>query len=119
METDAAGAAKLGDGPDRLQHADLIVGGHHAHQQRVVPQVLGELLEIHQPRGGHRQFRERKAVAAQVAQRIEHCLVFGAEAEQMAAVAPGLQLCFGQALECQVVGLGGAAGEHHRAGWHP
>ena len=110
-------AAALAEGGDRgqgLEHADLVVGGHHADQQHVVAQGRLEPGQIHQAIGRHRQQLQGEAVAAQIGQGVEHGPVLTHQAQQ---APPRFALLQGQlagSLEGQVVGLGGAAGEDHR-----
>jgi hypothetical protein len=102
------------EGPDRgqgLEHADFVVGGHYAHHQGGWAEGLFELAQIHQAIAANGQFAELEAVAGQVAQGIEHGSVFRGQGDQLAPRATRRQFRLGQALEGQVVGFGGAAGE--------
>ncbi len=116
MQGDAPLAAERPDGGEGLQHADLVVGGHHAHQQGVVAQGLAESVQVHQAIGLHRQHGELKAMAGQIAQGLQHRPVLRGQGEQ---VAPPLAAGLHQPLDRQVVGLGGSTGEDHLPRRHP
>ena len=92
VETDASLAAEGADGRQRLQHTDLVVGGHHAHQQRVGPQGRFQHRRLQQAIGPHRQHGERKAMPFEVPQWIEHRAVFRGHGDQMPPPAAGLEL---------------------------
>ena len=75
-----------------------------------------QIAQIQQPIGAHRQHRKGKAAPFQLAHGVEHGLVLRGHRDQVTAqVLPR----FRQPLERQVVGLGGAAGEHHPLDGHP
>ena len=111
VEGDSPLAAEGADRGQGLEHADFVVGGHHAHHQGLGAQGRFELVQIHQAIAAHRQFAEPEAMAGQVAQGIEHGPVFRGQGHELAPAAARRQFRLGQALEGQVVGLGGAAGE--------
>ena len=70
-------------------------------------------MEIEQTIGLHRQHRELKAEALQIAAGVEHRPVLGGHRDN---VPPPREPRLTQALDGQVVGFGGPAGEHHRVG---
>jgi hypothetical protein len=116
------GALAVAEGRQRgqgLEHADLVVGGHHAHQQHVVAEGMLQRCGTEAAIAVHRQQGEGEAMAFEIVQGIQHRPVFAHQAHQPPAAAGSTQGRFGHALEGQVVGLGGAAGEHHPLGAGP
>ena len=79
VEQGAPLAAEGTDGGQGLEHADLVVGGHHRHQQGVWPHDVGQLIKIHQAIAPHRQHGDGESVPRQPGQGIEHGSVFGGE----------------------------------------
>ena len=61
VEQDAAGARQAADRGERLQHADLVVGGHHADQDGLRLDGRFERREIDQAVGADRQHRDAAA----------------------------------------------------------
>ena len=106
--------AELNDGLHRLEDADLVVGGHNAHQQRLRAQGLLQLVEVDPAVGLGRQTHQLKAMPRQVAHRIEDGPVFGGQADQAPAGAAPPQLRLRDPLDRQVVGFTGAAAEDQR-----
>ena len=113
VEQHAPLAAELGDRGQGRQHADLVIGGHGAEQQHIGLQGRLQLGQIRQTVGLYGQQGERKAMALQVAQRIQHGPMFSGQAHQPPPLAAGRQGRFRHAFDGEVVGFRGAAGEHH------
>ena len=64
VENDAALAADLANFGDRLQDANLVVGGHDRDQDRLVIDGALQIVEIDQPVFLHRQIGHAEAVAS-------------------------------------------------------
>ena len=107
MKGDSVVAAHRGQGHQGLEHPDFVVGRHHAHQLRLGGDRLPQLLRGDQPLGAWGQQGDAETFPLQLLERIEHGVVFGGHADQMAA-APGP----GMAQQGQVVGFRGTTGEH-------
>ena len=100
-----------GDGADlgeRLQDADLVVGGHHRDEHGLVGDRLAQLVEADEAVAVDAEPRDAPALALEPLERIEHRLVLGCDVTHViAAVAAGVR----RALDGEVVRLGRAAGE--------
>ena len=113
MEQDALLLAELADLLDRLERADLIVGRHDADQDGLIGHRLGDLL------GGHlavlvdRQKGDLVAVALEPLARVDDGLVLGHLGDD---VVPLLFVHRRDALDGEIVALGGAAGEDNLLG---
>ena len=108
VEQDAARPGQAADRGQRLQHADLVVGRHHADQDRLRLEGRFERREIDQAVGADRQHRHAAAARLEVPAGVEHRAMLGRHRHDVvAAIARAL----GHALDRQVVRLGGAARE--------
>jgi hypothetical protein len=101
--------AERGDIGDRLQHADFVVGVHHAHQQGLGANGRAQATEIEQAIGEGRQHGGGIAQAFQVAHGVEHGGVLGGHGDDVVAFGT---VGLGHAFYGQVVGFRGPAGEH-------
>ena len=118
MEQNPMAPAQRRNLRQRLEHADLVVGGHHRNQQGVGADRCRQLPQIHQTIRLDRQHGEREAMARQPGHRIEHRPVFGRQGDQAPARLASFDRRLRHPRQGQVVRLRGAAGEHHRLGWH-
>mmetsp|Transcript_26792 Transcript_26792/g.77248 ORF Transcript_26792/g.77248 Transcript_26792/m.77248 type:complete len:240 (-) Transcript_26792:5-724(-) len=119
MEEDLALAAHLPNLREGLEGADLIVDGHHADKDGIVPHGRLELLQIHPARGAlDREVRHVESLLLQAPARVQDALVLGLGGNDVPLVLLALAVEPRDALDAHVVALGGAAGEHHllRAG---
>ena len=107
VQGDAMAAANRSQLLERLEHADFVVGRHHAHQPRFGGDRRLQLLGADQSIGAWGQQGDAEAFPLQLLERIEHGVVFGGHADQMAAPQGA-----GMAQQRQVVGFRGTAGEH-------
>ena len=100
--------AQRADLADRLQHADLVVGGHDGDQDRLVIHGALQIVEIDAAVLLHRQIGHAEAVLLQPLAGVEHGLVLGRLGDDVVAL---LAIHLGDALDGKVVALGGAGGE--------
>ncbi len=109
VEQDPLAAADLlGDGGDRLDRPDLVVGQHHRHQDRPVGQRRLELVRVDAAIAVDRQLDDLEPELLQVAERVPDGVVLHRRRDDPVAVrlsGPG------RALQGEVVGLGAAGGE--------
>ncbi len=99
---------ELADLADGLQHANLVVGRHDGDQNRLVVHGPLQVFEIDQSIGLHRQIGHAVAVLLQPLAGVQHRLVLGHLGDDVvAAFAVHLR----NALDGQVVALGGAGGK--------
>ena len=112
VEQDAARLREAADRGQRLQHADLVVGGHDADQDRLRLEGRFERREIDQAVAADRQHRHAAAARFEVPARIEHRAMLGRHGHDVVA-APIIAIggALGHALDRQVVRFGGAARE--------
>ena len=108
VEDDAAFAAHLADFRDRLQDADFVVGGHDRDQDGLVVHGALQVVEIDQAILLHRQIGHAVAEFLEMLAGVEHGLVFGDRGDDVVAL---LAVHFRDALDGEVVALGGAGGE--------
>ncbi len=108
VEDHAALATELADLGDGLQHADLVVGGHDRDQDGLVVHGALQVVEIDQAVFLHRQVGDAVAVLLQALAGVEHGLVLGDRGDDVIAL---LAVHLGDALDGEVVALGGAGGE--------
>ena len=108
MEEDAAFPRDRADLLDGLHHADLVVDHHHADQNGLVGDGLPKLLEIDQAVPPHRQIGRVASLLLEVLAGVEHGLVFGDHRDDVITLLP---VHLGDALDGEVVRLGGAARE--------
>src|SRR3954447_15456596 len=87
----------------------LVVGGHDRNQDRLVGDRVAEVVEADQAVLLYRQVGHPVAVLLEGLARVDHRLVLGDRSDEMVAL---LAVHLGDALDRQVVRLGGAAGEH-------
>ena len=113
MHRDALLPADLREVRQWLQHADFIVGGHHAHHHGVCGDRLLELCRADQAIRCRLQQCQLESLPLKLTERVENSVVFGDHADEMARSGPGLFPGSGMAEQGKVVGFGGAAGEHH------
>mmetsp|Transcript_20823 Transcript_20823/g.28690 ORF Transcript_20823/g.28690 Transcript_20823/m.28690 type:complete len:420 (-) Transcript_20823:258-1517(-) len=100
-----------------LQHADLVVDGHHGDHARVRPQGRRQLLQPDQPVLLHGQVGDLEPLLLELAAAVQHALVLGLRGDHVPlALAEEPH----RALDGEVVALGGARGEHDllRVGAH-
>jgi hypothetical protein len=102
------GLHRAGDLGHRLHDADLVVGEHDAHQDRLVGDRVGDLRRGDQAVGGRRQVRDREAVALEALAGVERRLVLGLDGDDVLA---RLAVVRGDALDGQVDRLGRARGD--------
>ena len=107
VQGDAMGLAEGTQLLERLEHADFVVGRHHAHQPRFRGDCRLQLFWGDQSIGAWGQQGDAEAFPLQLLERIEHGVVFGGHADQMASPQGA-----GMAQQRQVVGFGGSTGEH-------
>ena len=69
VQPHAARPAGPGEGGERLEHADLVVGRHHRRQHRLVGERRREAIRIDQAVAFHRQHRHAAALVARAAGR--------------------------------------------------
>ena len=106
VKDDPAVSADLCEFLQGLQDADFIVGGHDAHQTRVRPDRFLKLGWRDQAIGLGLEQRNLESFPLQLAEGIQHSVVFRIHADQMSATVGS-----GMAQQGQIVGFGGAAGE--------
>ena len=107
VQGDAMAAADSSQLLKRLEHADFVVGCHHAHQSRLGGDRRLQLIGADQSIGAWSQQGDVEPLPLKLLERIEHSVVLGGHADQMAATQSA-----GMAQQGQVVGFGGTAGEH-------
>ena len=78
-------AAEGADFAHRLDHADLVVGVHHAHQHGLGADGVAQAVEIEQAVGRGGQDGGAAAEALQVADGIEHGFVLGGHGDDVVA----------------------------------
>ena len=98
---------------NRLDGADLVVGGDDADERRPLGDRGGQLLGVDAPVSVHGEVGDLEAVAVEDGGAVHHRLVLDAAGDDVAAVR-GAGPC--DALQRQVVGLGSARGEDDLAG---
>ena len=93
---------------ERLQHADLVVRGHHADEDRVRPQRRDEPADVDEAVGLDRKARHLAALRFEPRARIQHRAMLGLQGDDVPALrAQGLR----HPLDREIVRLGRAAGE--------
>ena len=70
----------------RLQHADLVVAGHHAHEQRLVGDRVPERVEIDEPVRFDAKIRRAKPVALERTARIQNRAMLGRHRHNMTPI---------------------------------
>ena len=103
----AALAAEHRDFRKRLEHADLVVGGHDRDERGVRPQRASNLLQVDQAVRSHRQLRHVETVAPQGATGLQDAWMLGHAGHDVPAIAGA-----DGAPDREVVRLGRARGEH-------
>jgi hypothetical protein len=100
VEDDAVLLADLGDFPDRLDDADLVVGGHDGDQDRLVADRAAQVVEADPAVFLDRQIRHAIAVFLEALARVDHRLVLGDARDDVVAL---LAIHLGDALDRKVV----------------
>src|SRR5690242_10605928 len=113
VEDDAALMTQLADLGPRLQHANLIVGGHDGHQNGLVVHGALKVFEVYQAVFLNREVGDTIAIFFQALAGVEHGLVLGDSGDDVIAL---LAIHFGDALDCEVVALGSAGGKNDLLG---
>src|SRR5208282_1379452 len=113
VEQDAALAADGADLGDGLQHADLVVGEHDRDQDGLVVERALQVVEIDQPVFAYREVGEAVALFLQMLAAIEHRLVLGDAGDNVITF---VSMSFGDALDRQVVALGGTGSDKKNSG---
>jgi hypothetical protein len=113
MEDDALLLAHPADVLDGLERADLVIRRHDRHEDRFVGDRSADLLGVHLPVLVHRQIRDLEALAFQPLARVDDRLVFRQLGNDVITL---LAVHGGDALDREVVALGGAGGEDDLAG---
>ena len=108
VEEDALLLRDRADLRDRLQHADLVVGGHDRDEDRLVGDRRAQLVEADAAVLLHRQVGDARALLLELLARVDHRLVLGDARDDVVAL---LAVHLGDALDREVVRLGGAARE--------
>ncbi len=108
MEENALFLGDFADFFDGLNDADFVVGVHDGDQNRFRRDGLAQIVEIDAAVFLHRQIGDLVAVFLEALAGIEHGLVLGDLRDDVIAL---LAVHFGDALDGQVIRLGGAAGE--------
>ena len=116
---DAPAGADGAQLPDRLDHPNLIVGHHHAHQLGVGLDGLLQLLHLDQAVLLRSQQRDLKSLFLQPHQGVEHGVMLTGHADQMPWPSVSECPCPGVAEQRQVVGLCGTTGENQLLGTDP
>ena len=107
VEEGAARLHHLADLVHRLHHADLVVGEHHRHQDGVRLHRRLDHLGGDQPVGERLQVGHLAALLLEALAGVEHALVLGLHGDDVVAL---VLVEVGDALDGEVVGLGGARG---------
>ena len=94
---------------ERLDDADLVVGGHDRDEDGLVGDRVSQLVEIDEAVLLHRQIGDAVAVLLEPLARVDHGFVLGHRRDDVIALLP---VHLGDALDREVVGLGRAAREH-------
>src|SRR6266566_5771845 len=94
---------------DGLQHADLIVGRHDSHQDRLVVNRSLQIVKIDKPVFLHWEIGYAVSILLQALAGIEHRLVFCNRCDDVVAL---LFVHLGHALDGEVVTFGGAGSEY-------
>ncbi len=97
----------------RLNHADFVIGVHERDQDGLVRDRFAQHVQIHYAVGFHGQIRDAVPVLLEFLAGVEHRFVLGRRRDDVVAFF-GVHL--GHALDRQVVGFGGAAGENNFLG---
>ena len=108
VEDESLLMAQLADLGDRLDHADLVVGEHDADQDGLVVDGRLELVHGDEAVGLGLQVGDAVALLLKLLAGVEHGLVLGGLGDDVVAA---LLVHLGDALDGEVVGLGGAGGE--------
>jgi hypothetical protein len=90
---------------DRLQHADLVVGGHDRDEDRLVGDRVAQLVEADAAVLLDRQIRHARALLLELLAGVDDRLVLGHARDDVIAL---LAIHLGDALDREVVRLGGA-----------
>ena len=102
-----------GELPDRLDRADLVVGEHHADEDRLGSDRGFQVVRVHAAVPIRRQLDDLEAELLQVAQRVTDRVVLDCGADDSV---PARLAGPGRALDGQVVRLGTPGREHDLAG---
>ena len=113
VEDYAALVTELADFGDGLDDADFVVGEHDRDQDGLVVHGALEVFEIDEAVFLHRHVSDAVAVFLQALAGVEHGFVLGDRGDDVVAL---LAVHFGDALDGEVVALGGAGGEDHFLG---
>ncbi len=98
---------------ERLDDADLVVGGHDRDEDGLGGDGVSQLVEVDEAVLLHRQIGDPVAVLLEPLARVDHRLVLGDRGDDVIALLP---VHLGDALDREVVGLGRAAREHDLLG---
>ena len=104
----AALVAQRADLANGLQHANLVVRRHDRDENRLVVHRALQVVEIDAAVLLHRQIGHAEAMLLQPLAAVEHRLVLGRLGDDVVAL---LAIHLGDALDGEVVALGGAGGE--------
>ncbi len=102
-------AAERADLLQRLQHADLVVGGHHRDDGGALVDRRGQRREIDETLGVDRQHADAAAFARHRLDAFEHAFMLGRHGDDV--IAPQRAVEARGALDREVVGFGRARGE--------
>ena len=94
---------------ERLQRADLVIRGHHRHENRLRRHRPAEPIEIDEAIGLHGEHRDLEAAGAETLARVENGFVLGRNRHDVTAAVPQR---LRRPLERKIVRLGGAAREN-------
>ncbi len=108
MEDDALLVAELADFADGLQHADFVVGGHDGDEDGLVVHGALQVFKIDEAVCLDGQVGDAEAIFLKALAGVEDGLVLGDLGDDVIAA---LAVHLGDALDGEVVALGGAGGE--------
>ncbi len=114
MKDDALFLGDLADLGNRMNRADLVVGPHDRDEHGLVGDRAAHRVGIDHPVLVDRQIGDRRlARPLERAATVEHRLMLGDASDDVVAL---VLVKLDDALDCKVVGLGGAAGENNFLG---
>ena len=108
VEDDALLVADFANLADGLQDTDFVVGGHDGDQDGLVVDGTLQVVDVDEAVGLHRQIGDAIAVLLQALAGVEYSLVLGDLGDDVVAA---LAVHLRNALDGEVVALGGAGGE--------
>ena len=110
MKQDASLTGDFADCFDVLNHADFIVGGHDRNEDRFVRNRFPQIIQINKPSIVDREESNSKSFLFKMLTGVEDGLVLGDRRNDVVAL---LAIHPGDALDCQIVGFGCAAGDYN------